>query len=178
MKSLIIISLILVGALSVNAQKVKVSADPSIDFSKYRTYAWDQATFSNPMVQQLIVAAVDSEMASRGLQKVNKDSDLIVTAVAAIVSDLNMPSTTWEPTLNTIAKGIPASSSTWIVTKGTLVIEIGDATTKNAVWRGAATQTLEHGPTGDKSHDAKTAAKPVNKSVRKMFKKFPVRPLN
>ena len=178
MKSLIIICLILVGAWSVNAQKVTVSADPSIDFSKYKTYAWDQGVFSNPMVQQLIVAAVDREMASRGLQKVNRDSDLIVSALAATVSDLNMPNTTWEPTLNTIAKGIPARSSTWMVTRGTLVIEISDATTKNAVWRGTATDTLEHGPTGDKSHDAKTAAKPINKAVGKMFKKFSVRSLN
>lgn len=178
MKSLIIICLILVGAWSVNAQKVTVSADPSVDFSKYKTYAWDQGAFSNPMVQQLIVAAVDREMASRGLQKVNKDSDLIVSALAATVSDLNMPNTTWEPTLNTIAKGIPASSTRWTVTKGTLVIGISDAKTKNALWRGTATHTLEHGPTGDKFHDAKTATKPINKAVEKMFKKFPLRSLN
>jgi hypothetical protein len=178
MKNLIIISLILVGSLSVNAQKVKVAADPSIDFSKYKTYAWDQGMFSNPMVQDMIIKAVDNEMAARGLQKVTTDPDLIVATLVATESDLNTSNTTWEPTLNTIAKGIPASSTTFAVTKGTLVIEISDASTKNSVWRGTATKTLEHGPTGDKAHDARTVAKPINKAVEKMFKNFPVRSRN
>jgi hypothetical protein len=61
------------------------------------------------------------------------------------------------------------------VTKGTLVINISDAKTRNEVWRGTATDTLEHGPTGDRVRDAKTVAKPISKAVQKMFKKFPPR---
>jgi hypothetical protein len=59
------------------------------------------------------------------------------------------------------------------VTEGTLVINISDATTKNGVWRGTATHTLENGPTGDRVRDAKTVEKPINKAVQKMFKQFP-----
>jgi len=59
------------------------------------------------------------------------------------------------------------------VTKGTLIINISDAKSKNAVWRGTATHTLEQGPTGDRIRDAKTVEKPIRKAVEKMFKKFP-----
>jgi len=177
MKTLIVItSLILVSALSASAQKVRVGADPSVDFSKYKTYAWDQGMLPNPLVKQLIVAAVDDAMTAKGLQKVDADPDLIVSVLVATESDLTISNPSWEPTLNTIGRGIPASSTTWPVTKGTLMINISDAKTTSGVWRGTATQTLEHGPTGDKAHDAKTVAKPIKKAVEKMFKKFPPQP--
>lgn len=161
------------GAWSVTAQKVKVGADPSTDFSKYKTYKWDQGPLPNPLVKELIVAAVDDSLVAKGLQKVDADPDLIMAALVVTESDLTVSSPSWEPALNTIARGIPASSTTWPVTKGTLVINMSDARTKKEVWRGSATQTLEHGPTGDKARDAKTVAKPINKAVEKMFKKFP-----
>ena len=75
-----------------------------------------------------------------------------------------------------IATGIPATSQAWPVTKGTLVINISDAKSKHGLWRGTATQTLEHGPTGELARDAKTVAKPINKAVEKMFRKFPPQP--
>ena len=76
-------------------------------------------------------------------------------------------------TLNSIATGIPSSSQSWLVTKGTLVIDISDTKTKNNVWRGTATDTLSNGPTGDKAKDAKNVEKPIKKAVKKMFKQYP-----
>jgi hypothetical protein len=89
------------------------------------------------------------------------------------VSDLHISNPSWEPALNTIAKGIPAATQTWPMTKGSLVIDILDAKTKNGLWRGTASAILEHGPTADPAHDARTAEKPIKKAVAKMFKKFP-----
>jgi len=54
-----------------------------------------------------------------------------------------------------------------------LVLDIADAATKSTVWRGSATQTLDHGPTGDPMKDAKTVEKPIKKAVEKMFKQYP-----
>ena len=170
---LIIIALIVFGPSAVNAQKVKVTSDPGANFSNYKTYAWDQGMMANPHIKQHIVAAVDKAMTAKGLQKVDADPDLIVSALASTESDLTVTNPSWAPVLNSIQTGIPASSQPWPVTKGTLVINISDAKTKNGLWRGTATQTLEHGPTGDLSRDAKTVAKPINKAVEKMFKKFP-----
>jgi hypothetical protein len=173
MKIVIISALILVAALTVNAQKVKVGSDPAADFSKFRTYSWDEGMLANPIVRQHIVMAVDKELAAKGIQKVEADPDLIVTTLTATETDLTMTNPSWAPALNSIATGIPSSSQTWPVTKGTLVIDISNARTKNGVWRGTATHTLENGPTGDRAHDAKTVEKPISKAVEKMFKKFP-----
>jgi hypothetical protein len=170
MKTLILIALL---AVTVNAQKVKVSSDPAIDFAKYKTYAWDQGTLANPLIKQFIVTAVDRELSAKGLQKVDSNSDLILTTLTATNSDLTMTNPSWAPQLNSIATGIPSSSQAWAVTKGTLVIDMSDARTKNGVWRGIASHTLENGPTGNPVKDAKQVEKPINKAVQKMFKKFP-----
>jgi len=170
MKTLILIALL---AVTVNAQKVKVSSDPAVDFSKFKTYAWDQGTLANPLIKQFIVTAVDREMMAKGLQKVDSNPDLVLTTLTATNSDLTMTNPSWAPQLNSIATGIPSSSQAWAVTKGTLVIDMSDAKTKNGVWRGIASHTLENGPTGNPVQDAKEVEKPINKAVQKMFKKFP-----
>ena len=173
MKTLLAIALLAVSALTINAQKVKVSSDPACDFSKFKTYTWDKGTLANPLVKQYIVAAVDREMATKGLRKVENDPDLTITTLTASESDLTMTNPSWAPQLNSIATGIPASSQAWAVTKGTLVVDISDARTKNGVWRGTASHTLENGPSGNSLRDAKAVEKPINKAVQKMFKKFP-----
>jgi len=173
MKSLIVLALLLLGALTVNAQKVKVASDPACDFSKFKTYMWDNGTLANPLIKQYIIAAVDKEMTAKGLRKVENDADLMLTTLTATASDLTMTNPSWAPSLNSIATGIPSSSQAWAVTKGTLVIDMSDAKTKNGVWRGVASHTLEDGPSGNAVRDAKTVEKPINKAVQKMFKKFP-----
>ena len=173
MKYLALITLLVFGALTVNAQKVKVSSDPACDFSKFKTYTWDKGTLANPLVKQYIVAAVDKEMATKGFRKVENDPDLMITTLTASESDLTVTNPSWAPQLNSIATGIPASSQAWAVTKGTLVVDISDARTKNGVWRGTASHTLENGPSGNSLRDAKAVEKPINKAVQKMFKKFP-----
>jgi uncharacterized protein DUF4136 len=173
MRTFILIAVLVLGAFTVNAQKVKVASDPNADFSRYHTYAWDQGMMANPLIKQTIIAAVDNAMAGKGLRKVTTDPDLILSAMASTESDLTTTNPSWSPQLNSIATGIPSSSQAWPVTKGTLFINISDAKTKSEVWRGTATHTLENGPTGDRVRDAKTVEKPINKAVEKMFKKFP-----
>jgi len=173
MKTLIIIVLVAVCSFTANAQKVKVTSDPGANFSSYKTYSWDQGMFSNPIIRQHIITAVDTAMAAKGFQKVESDSDLIVSALAWTESDLTVTNPSWAPSLNSIATGIPANAQPWPVTKGTLIVNISDAKTKSGLWRGTATQTLDNGPTGDRLRDAKTVEKPIRKAVEKMFKKFP-----
>ena len=173
MKTLIIIALLALSPFAVNAQKVKVSSDPNADFSRYKTYAWDQGMMSNPLIKQTVIAAVDSAMSGKGLRRVDTDPDLVMSALASTESDLTMTNPSWAPQLNSIATGIPSSSQAWPVTKGTLLINISDAKTRSEVWRGTATHTLENGPTGDRVRDAKNVEKPINKAVQKMFKQFP-----
>ncbi len=174
MKTLTAFLLLIVGVVSLNAQKVNVGADPAVDITKYKTYAWAQGQATpNPLIHQLIISAVDAQLAAKGLTKVTNDPELTVVAFGSVESDIVVSNPSWSPSLNSINTGIAVGASSWPVSKGTLVIDIQDTKTKNGVWRGTATETLKEGPTGDRAKDAKTVEKPIKKSVEKMFKQFP-----
>jgi hypothetical protein len=166
--------LILLAALSVNAQKVSVGADPGVDLTRYKTYAWTkQPPSTNPIINQIVISSVDTELAAKGLKKVETDPELTVVVFGSTESDVHVTNPSWAPSLNSIATGVVVGSQGWIVTKGTLVVDISDTKTNNNVWRGTATETLDRGPTGDKASDAKNVEKPIRKAVKKMFKQFP-----
>ena len=173
-RATLIILLIVAGAISVAAQKVHVGADPNVDLSRYKTYTWSQGLAGpNALVNAQIVAAVDRELAAKGLQKTDTDPELTLAAWVWTESDMHVTNPSWAPALNSISTGVAAAPQSWAVTKGTLVIDISDTKTKNGVWRATATDTLNHAPTGNKAEDAKNAQKPIKKAVEKMFKKFP-----
>lgn len=173
-KFLIVVVVVLFSAVCVSAQKVSVGADPGVDLTKYKTYAWTTGTISaNPIASAMVVSAVDEQLAAKGIQKVEADPDLTIVVFGSTESDMHVSNPSWSPSLNSIATGVAVGSQSWLVTKGTLVVDLLDAKTKNSVWRGQATQTLDRGPTGDKAKDAKNVEKPIKNAVKKMFKQFP-----
>jgi Domain of unknown function (DUF4136) len=175
MKKLItVIVLMLLSALSVCAQKVSVGADPGVDVTRYKTYGWSKDMAStNPIVVEMVRSAVDTQLAAKGLKKIDSDPELTVVVFGSTDSDIHVSNPSWSPSLNSIATGVAVGSQSWLVTKGTLVVDMLDTKTKNSVWRGQATQTLDRGPTGDRAKDAKTVEKPIKNAVKKMFKQFP-----
>lgn len=174
MKRLFAILLLVVGAASANAQKVQVGADPNIDLSNFKSYAWTKGMGgSNPIIHQLIVDAVDRALTSKGLTKVETEPEITVVIWAATESDMHTTYPSWSPSLNSISTGIVVGTQTWPVTKGTLVVSLSDTRTKNSLWRGQATDTLKHGPTGNAAKDAKSVEKKIKKAVEKMFKQYP-----
>jgi hypothetical protein len=175
MKTLFIVLLVLAGAVSVNAQKVKVGADPAVDVSKYKTYAWSKPMPpGNPFVQEKIVQSIEQALAAKGLTKVEENPDITVAYYAAVNANLQIGYPSWSNAMGSaLSTGIGVDSQTWVVPKGMLVVDIADAGTKSTVWRGSATQALEHGPTGNPMKDAKSVDKPIRKSVEKMFKQYP-----
>ena len=169
-----VVLIMLLGALSASAQKVSVGADPRVDLTKFKTYAWSTEMVSmNPAISAIVVSEVDAALAAKGLKKVDTDPELTVVVFGSSESDLHVSNPSWSPSLNSIATGVAVGSQSWLVTKGTLVVDLLDTKTNDSVWRGQATQTLDRGPTGDKAKDAKTVAKPIKNAVKKMFKQYP-----
>lgn len=168
------ILLLLLGAVSISAQKVSVGADPGVDLTKYKTYAWasDKAS-PNPVISQMIISSVEAQLAAKGLKKVATDPELTVVVFGSTETDMHVSNPSWAPSLNSLTTGVVVASQSFLVTKGTLVIDLEDSKTKSSVWRGQATQTLDHGPTGDRARDAKMVEKPIKQAVTKMFKQFP-----
>jgi len=174
-KVLVLVLLIGISAITATAQKVKVGADPKADFTKYKTYAWDKGSpAANPIINQMIIDAIDSALAGKGLTKVTSNPDVTVVAWAALGADLRIANPGWWHGAGSAAStGMDIGEQRWSISKGTLVVDISDGGTKESVWRGSAVSTLPSGPTGDMAQDAKDARKNVLKSVEKMFKHYP-----
>ena len=173
-EGLLVVSVIVAAAFAAQAQKVRVGADPATDLTKYKTYGWsNDSAGANPVVSQIIIAAVDEQLAAKGLKKVETDPELTVSAIVWTESDMHVTTPSRAPVLNSISTGVVVGTQGWPVTRGMLVIDIADTKTKNGVWRGSASDTLKHAPTGNKAQDAKNVEKPIRKAVEKMFKQFP-----
>ena len=57
-------------AVSVNAQEIKVEYDKSLDFSKFKTFAWGERDASpRPLLVHVIAGAIEEELTKRGLRK-------------------------------------------------------------------------------------------------------------
>ena len=163
-----------VGAICANAQKVRVASNPSVDLTKYKTYSWSiGSTGVNALIQEQIIVAVDSELAAKGMKKVTADPELTISAWAWSETGIHVVNPSWAPALNSISTGVAVDVQSWPVSTGTLVVDLLDAKSKDGVWRATASDTLRHGPSGDKVKDAKSVEKTIRKAVEKMFKQFP-----
>lgn len=160
------------------AQKTSAAFDETVDFSSFKTFAFDKEGARNPFVNTLIVEAIERELTSRGLTKVNADPDMKVAYLAATVPNLQVQNVPFYHVVNPAYSGMVGSATMnmWDVTTGTLVIDLWDRKSDRVVFRGTITEVLQRAPSADLKADAKTVAKPINKGVAKIFKKYPVKP--
>ena len=159
------------------AQKTSAGYDKNVDFSNYKTFSFDKSGARNPFVNNLIVEAVERELTSRGLTKVETDPDLRVVYLAASGPNLQVASLPFYHVVNPAYSGLVAGASTamWDVTTGTLVIDLFDRKTDRVVFRGTVTEVLQRAASADLQADAKIVSKPINKGIAKIFKKYPVK---
>jgi hypothetical protein len=161
----------------VQAQKTSAAFDEKVDFSNFKTFAFDKEGARNPYVNALIVEAIERELTSRGLTKVNTDPDIKVAYLAATVPNLQVQNVPFYHVVNPAYSGMVGSSTMnmWDVTTGTLVIDLWDRKSDRVVFRGTITDVLQRAPSADLQADAKIVSKPINKGVAKIFKKYPVK---
>jgi hypothetical protein len=173
--AMLVLSLILCSL--VQAQKTSAAFDEKVDFSNFKTFAFDKEGARNPYVNSLIVAAIERELTSRGLTRVTVDPDLKVAYLAATVPNLQVQNVPFYHVVNPAYSGMVGSATMnmWDVTTGTLVIDLWDRQSDRVVFRGTITDVLQRAPSADLQADAKIVAKPINKGVAKIFKKYPVK---
>ena len=147
------------------SREIKVDYDHHANFSQYKTYSWGKVETQNPLWDDRVKEAVDRELAKKGWTEVASGGDVTVMAIGT---------TRDQPTLQTFYDGFPGwrwggfgEATTWVehYEVGTLIIDMFDTRSKRLIWRGSATDTLPDKP--DK------AMKDLNKSVEKMFERFP-----
>jgi hypothetical protein len=161
----------------VQAQKTQTAFDETVDFSNFKTFAFDKEGARNPYVNTLIVEAIERELTARGLTKVTTDADLKVVYLAATVPNLQVQNVPFYHVVNPAYSGMVGSATMnmWDVTTGTLVIDLLERKSDRVIFRGTITDVLQRAPSADLKSDAKTVSKPINKGVAKVFKKYPVK---
>jgi hypothetical protein len=150
--------------------------DHQANFSKYKTYSWQEIKPSNSLWDSRIKNAVDAQLSAKGWTSVNTGGDVAVVAIKM---------TTTQKTLQTFYDNFGGGFGGWgwrgfgaygdsfgdaTTTEhdykdGTLVVDLFDAKTKQLIWRGSAEDMLSDKPEKNEKN--------LEKGVAKMFKAFP-----
>lgn len=151
------------------AQDVTTNFMPGTDFAKYHTYKWitiQGATYPNQIVDAQIKDAVGSQLATKGLSKTDSDNaDLYVGYQVSIDQQRQWNAYGMGGGLRWGGGMATAQSST--INIGTLVLDMYDQSSKQLVWTGRATKTL------DASANQEKKQKNLNKAMQKLLKNFP-----
>ncbi|MDD1650855.1 MAG: DUF4136 domain-containing protein [Methylococcaceae bacterium] len=152
--------------------EVRTDHDNSVDFSRYTTYAWKQLpATSYPLMDNRIVAAVDGQLFNKGWRRVPEMQAQTILAASVTTREGQRVDTVhnnWGgPGMHGWGWGGPVMSTARVVsyTVGTLVLDLYDAQSHNAIWRGTASDVLWNNP--------QRLKKSLDKGVKGMFDKFP-----
>ena len=180
----------LAGAAAAQKLEVKTHQDEKADFAAIRTYAWLPPApvvknvpdeYSNPTLSQEalgppIMAAVDRELAARGLVQGDAETaDVHVVYFAALTTGFAQSYlgehygyiTGWG---SPIPNGLAPSTSMTAVEKGTVLVDIVHRASKRAIWRGTVVTRVDQELTLEKR------VQRINEATARMFQRFPVKP--
>ena len=161
--------LTLVTCMAVSAQDVTTNAMPGTDFSKYHTYKWvtiEGAKYPNQIVDAQIKQSVDAQLATKGLTKVDGDkADLYIGYQTSLAQQEQWNAYGMGGGYRWGGGMATATSST--IEIGTLVLDMYDPSTKQLVWAGRATKTLDPGNNQQKKQ------KNLDNAMKKLLKSFP-----
>jgi len=150
------------GAASAAAQEVTVDRDKSADFSRCATYAWAPGQpAQNPIADRRIVEGIDAALASKGWRKVQENPGCYVIYQASVKEQRGLQ--VWGSGGRFF--GGMASVDVKTVLNGMLVVDIGDAATRQVIWRGVARDTVSDKPEKNQ--------KKLAKVMEKMFRDLP-----
>jgi hypothetical protein len=159
---------LLVGSVAL-AQDVTTNFMPGTDFTKYHTYKWvviEGAEQPNQIVDAQIKQAIDAQLATKGLTKVDGDkADLYVGYQVSISKQQQWNAYGMGGGLRWGGGMATATSSTIAI--GTLALDMYDPTSKQLVWTGRATKTL------DPNNSQEKKQKNLNNAMKKLLAKFP-----
>ena len=154
--------------------RVRTDHDPSVDFSRYHSYAWRQEpAITNPLVKQRLVAAIDAELARKGWMRVDAGTAEIALvgnvasrekqSIETFYGSPHWNDWSWQQEWSGV--GVHPNTRITTYTVGTFVLDMFDTSTKQAVWRGSAEGSIPDSPG--------KVNKAVASAVARMFQDFP-----
>lgn len=178
-KRLSAIVLLFSSFMIAGSKKLKVAVEPGVDFSKYRTYAWvNGVPAANPIVDTMLIAAFDTELQSRGLQKVDPpQADIIVRYNVTTsgnmndqVSDNALLSALGVNPMNgtslALGTGVVTLQTATFIRSGSLVFDFFDKAQRKLVFQAVANDKLEENRT--------KLVDQINRMIRSIFAEYPI----
>lgn len=176
-----VISPLLLLAIGGLAQDVRYNFSPAGNFATYKTYKWVQIKGTdqlNQMAEQQLRAAVDAELAKKGLAKVDGETaDLFVGYQASIGQEKQYTSYDtgwgygpgWSGGWYGGGGGMTTGQTSTIYI-GTVDLDMYDVAQKQLVWRGAMSKAIDTKAKPEKRQ------KNLTKAVAKLLKNYPPPP--
>lgn len=172
----IAIALVLAPAL-VFAQKVSYDYEKDANFSAFKTFALKDGTkVGQPLIDDRIVSAIETQLAAKGLTKSDTNPDVYVVYHVAFdkQKDISTYSSGYGGGYGAYGWGwgggwAGGSTTTQVrdILVGTLVIDMADAKKNQLVWRGMGVKEVNTQAKPEKRD------KSINEAVKKIFKNFP-----
>ena len=172
---------LLLAAGAALGQDVRYNFDKNADFSKFKTYKWvtiKDAAKVNDLTDKQIIAAVDAELATKGLTKTSDDSaNLYIGYQAGIGQEKQFTSFSsdwgygggwyrggWYGGMGGMSTTTGQTSTIYV---GQLALDMYDSANHDLVWRGLASKTISPKAKPEKQE------KNLAKAVRKLLKNYP-----
>lgn len=171
----ILLFVTLVGCSSISTN---TDYDPTVDFSKYKTYQWfsgempeGEVLSQNPLIKKRVANSVENSLSAKGFTKGTEDNfDFVVIIHAGSKERMQVNSYNYGGYgYGRYGRGWGGSSTTSVnyYDETTLIIDIIDSKTKELAWRGTATGVVR------KAEDQAEAQANVDEVVNKIMLDFP-----
>jgi hypothetical protein len=161
---LIALVILLCSSAALLAQEVKYNYDRDANFAAYKSYRWRERErpTRDPLLDQDIRLAIDAQLAHKGLQKGENDSDLYIDYQTSVDHERQLDAWSMGPRWSAMGR-----ATTSRVDVGTLALSVYDPVKKQLVWRGSVTKTLSPGKDPDKNY------RNLEKAIAKLLKNYP-----
>ena len=148
---LIVIVLFMIAG-PVFAQQIHIDYDKDYDGSGIKTFAWAETSKTsvaeaNPLLHSRILNGIEYYLTLGGAREVESDPDVYVTYHASTRDQIVVNTTSWGYGYprgwgyyggRSYHSGVPSTTTVNTYKRGTLVVDVWDAETKQLVWRGVA----------------------------------------
>ena len=171
------LALLLAPALLI-AQKTSYDYNKSANFAAFKTYAHKDGTkVGQQLIDDRIVAAIETELAAKGLTKSESNPDVFVVYHVAFdkQKDISTYSSGYGGGYGAYGWGwggggwAGGTTTTQVrdILVGTLVIDLADAKQGQLAWRGMGVKEVNTQANPEKRD------KSINNAVKKIFKNYP-----
>ena len=177
LKRLVIAVALVLSPAMLFAQKVSYDYEKSANFAGFKTYALKDGTkVGQPLIDDRIVSAIDSELAAKGLTKSDSNPDVYVVYHVAFdkQKDISTYSSGYGGGYGAYGWGWGGgwgggTTTTQVrdILVGTLVIDVADAKKNQLAWRGMGVKEVNTQAKPEKRD------KSINEAVKKIFKNYP-----